>query len=87
MTTARRKFQRPLGERRYFKLFIIATEGYIRHADQNDHPLPIQTDHPSPMWLTSHFFFPSNRSFNLQLVVFQRYFFLLMQFNHVRLLA
>lgn len=29
MTAARRKFQRSLGERRYFKLFIIATEGYI----------------------------------------------------------
>ncbi len=29
MTAARRKFQRPLGERRYRKLFIIATEGYV----------------------------------------------------------
>ncbi|TSA38190.1 MAG: RloB domain-containing protein [Porphyromonadaceae bacterium] len=29
MTAARRKFQRPLGERRYRKLFVIATEGYI----------------------------------------------------------
>jgi hypothetical protein len=29
MTTARRRFQRPLGERRYRKLFIIATEGYV----------------------------------------------------------
>lgn len=28
MPTKRRKFERPLGERRYFKLFVIAAEGY-----------------------------------------------------------
>ena len=29
MTAPRRRFKRPLGERRYKKLFVVATEGYI----------------------------------------------------------